>query len=147
MRVVASRVSTASVAVDGAVVGDIDRPGLLLLVAVTHTDTDAVARAMAAKVHELRILTDEASCATTGAPLLVISQFTLYGQLARGRRPSWGDAAPADRAEPLVVELVNELRRRGAEVATGIFGAQMAVSSVNDGPFTVIIDLPAVPQR
>lgn len=147
MRVVASRVTSASVTVDGAVVGAIDCPGLLLLVGVTHADTHAVARAMAAKVHELRILTDEASCAATGAPLLVVSQFTLYGQLAKGRRPSWGDAAPADRAEPLVVELVNELRRRGAQVSTGVFGAQMAVSSVNDGPFTVIIDLPAVTHR
>lgn len=147
MRVVASRVSSASVTVGGAVVGAIDRPGLLLLVGVTHADTADTARAMAAKVHELRILADEASCASTGAPLLVVSQFTLYGQVVKGRRPTWVDAAPGGVAEPLVAELVSELLRRGAEVATGVFGAQMEVSSVNDGPFTVIIDLPATRHR
>lgn len=141
MRIVASRVSSASVTIAGDVVGAIDRPGLLLLVGVTHTDTPATARSMAAKVHELRILAGETSCAATGAPLLVVSQFTLYGRADRGRRPTWIDAAPGDVAEPLIDELVSELRRRGAAVATGVFGAQMAVASVNDGPFTVILQM------
>jgi D-tyrosyl-tRNA(Tyr) deacylase len=125
----------------GTVAGAIDEPGLLLLVGVTHTDTPAVARAMAAKVHELRILRDEQSCASTGAPLLVVSQFTLYGRTTKGRRPSWSDAAPGELAEPLVDELVAELRRRGATVQTGVFGAAMAVTSTNDGPFTVLLEL------
>ena len=99
------------------------------------------ARAMAAKVHELRILRDDQSCATAGAPLLVVSQFTLYARTDKGRRPSWNLAAPADVAEPLVRELVDELRRRGAVVETGVFGAVMQVTSVNDGPFTIILDL------
>jgi D-tyrosyl-tRNA(Tyr) deacylase len=141
MRVVATRVTSASVVVDGVVVGAIDEPGLLLLVGVTHTDTDATARSMAAKVHELRVLRDEQSCATTGAPLLVVSQFTLYARTDKGRRPGWTDAAPGPVAEPLVDELVDELRRRGATVETGRFGAIMAVTSTNDGPFTVILDL------
>lgn len=141
MRVVAARVSSASVTVDGAVVGEITEPGLLLLVGVTHTDSATTARAMAAKVYGLRILADEQSCETTGAPLLVVSQFTLYGSARKGRRPSWVEAAPGEVAEPLIEELVAELRRRGARVATGSFGAQMQVASVNDGPFTVIIEL------
>ena len=106
-------------AADGAqdVVGRIDRPGLLALVGVTHTDTVDTARAMAGKLHELRILRGDLSCASTGAPLLVVSQFTLYARTDKGRRPSWDLAAPRDRAEPLVDEVVAELRRRGAEVA------------------------------
>lgn len=141
MRAVAARVTSASVTVRDVVVGAIAEPGLLLLVGVTHADTAATARAMAAKVHELRILADEQSCATTGAPLLVVSQFTLYGSTRKGRRPSWVDAAPGEVAEPLIDELVAELRRRGAHVETGSFGAQMRVASVNDGPFTVIVEL------
>ncbi len=123
------------------VVGRIDRPGLLALVGVTHTDTGDTARAMAGKLHELRILRDDLSCASAGAPLLVVSQFTLYARTDKGRRPSWDLAAPRDSAEPLVAEVVAELRRRGAEVATGRFGAMMRVESVNDGPFTVILEL------
>jgi D-tyrosyl-tRNA(Tyr) deacylase len=96
---------------------------------------------MAAKLHELRILRDEQSCASSGAPLLVVSQFTLYGRTTKGRRPSWSDAAPGELAEPLVDELVAELRRRGATVQTGVFGAAMAVTSTNDGPFTVLLEL------
>ena len=154
MRAVVSRVLSASVTVgtvgtdgaDGAegadeVVGSIDRPGLLALVGVTHSDTAETARALAAKVHDLRILRDEQSCADTGAPLLVVSQFTLYGSTAKGRRPSWTAAAPGSVAEPLIEEMVAELRRRGATVATGRFAATMAVTSVNDGPFTVIVEL------
>lgn len=123
------------------VVGSIDRPGLLALIGVTHTDDVGTARAMAGKLHELRILRDDLSCASTGAPLLVVSQFTLYARTDKGRRPSWDLAAPRDRAEPLVEEVVAELRRRGAEVATGRFGAMMRVASVNDGPFTVLLEI------
>ena len=141
MRAVTSRVISASVTVDGEIVGRIDRPGLLALVGVTHTDTAETARSLAAKLHELRILHGDESCATTGAPLLVVSQFTLYARTDKGRRPSWNLAAPGDQAEPLVLELVDELRRRGAVVETGVFGAMMQVASVNDGPFTVIVEL------
>jgi D-tyrosyl-tRNA(Tyr) deacylase len=141
MRVVATRVTSARVDVDGEVVGAITEPGLLLLVGVTHRDTVATARAMATKIHELRVLRDEQSCAGTGAPLLVVSQFTLYARTDKGRRPGWSDAAPGPVAEPLVDELVAELRRRGAPVQTGRFGATMAVTSTNDGPFTVIVEL------
>jgi D-tyrosyl-tRNA(Tyr) deacylase len=142
---VVTRVLSASVTVRGpggdVTAGAIDEPGLLVLVGVTHADTTDTARALAAKVHQLRILRDERSCAETGAPLLVVSQFTLYGRTTKGRRPSWSDAAPGELAEPLIVELVAELRRRGAAVQTGVFGAIMAVTSVNDGPFTVIVEL------
>ena len=141
MRAIATRVSSAGVIVADRPVGRIDRPGLLVLVGATHTDSMDSARAMAAKVHELRILREDQSCATAGAPLLVVSQFTLYARTDKGRRPSWNLAAPADVAEPLVRELVDELRRRGAVVETGVFGAVMQVTSVNDGPFTVILDL------
>lgn len=150
MRAVVSRVRSASVTVEpepggpgaGAeVVGRIDEPGLLALVGVTHTDTPATAVALAAKLHELRILRDEQSCASTGAPILVVSQFTLYGRTSKGRRPSWTDAAPGPVAEPLVDAVVAELRRRGARVQTGRFGAMMAVTSVNDGPFTVLVEV------
>jgi D-tyrosyl-tRNA(Tyr) deacylase len=141
MRAVASRVLSAGVTVDGVVAGAIDEPGLLVLVGVTHSDTSVTARTMAAKLHGLRILREERSCAETGAPLLVVSQFTLYGRTAKGRRPSWSDAAPGEMAEPLIDELVAELRRRGARVQTGVFGAPMAVTSTNDGPFTVIVQI------
>jgi D-tyrosyl-tRNA(Tyr) deacylase len=143
VRAVATRVTSASVTVAGAVVGAIAEPGLLVLIGVTHTDTADTARAMAGKLHELRILSGDESCASTGAPLLVVSQFTLYARTDKGRRPSWNLAAPGDKAGPLVVEVVDELRRRGATVQTGVFGAMMQVASVNDGPFTVIVDMPA----
>ncbi len=141
MRAVASRVTSASVVVDGREVGAIDGAGLLVLVGVTHTDTPAIAAQLARKLYGLRILRDEQSCESAGAPLLVVSQFTLYGQTRKGRRPSWIEAAPGPVAEPLVEALVTELRRFGARVETGIFGAEMAVTSVNDGPFTVIIEI------
>ena len=145
MRAVVSRVRSASVTVESdsgdEVVGRIDEPGLLALVGVTHTDTADTAVALAGKLHELRILRDEQSCASTGAPLLIVSQFTLYGRTAKGRRPSWTDAAPGPVAEPLIDAVVAELRRRGAHVDTGRFGAMMAVASVNDGPFTVLVDV------
>ncbi len=140
MRAVVSRVSSASVTVDGAVVGEVGA-GLLVLLGVTHTDDGTSAATMARKLHELRILPDERSCAETGAGLLVVSQFTLYGDTRKGRRPSWTAAAPGAVAEPLVDAVVAELRTRGAAVATGVFGAQMAVASVNDGPFTVLLEV------
>ena len=141
MRAVVSRVLSASVTVDEAVVGAIDSPGLLVLIGVTHNDDVRKARSLAGKVHELRILRDEQSAATVGAPILVVSQFTLYGSTTKGRRPSWSAAAPGSVAEPLVAEVIAELRRRGAVVSTGVFAATMAVTSVNDGPFTVIVEL------
>ena len=141
MRAVVQRVSRASVSVDGQVVGAIDEPGLLVLVGVTHDDTAGLAAKLAAKLWGLRILDGEKSCSDIGAPLLVISQFTLYADLAKGRRPSWSAAAPGPVAEPLVNAVVQALREVGARVQTGVFGAEMKVSLVNDGPVTIIIDL------
>ena len=137
------RVTEARVTVDNEIVGAIDRPGLLILVGVTHTDTPAEAKALAAKVHTLRILENEKSAADVDAPLLVVSQFTLYADTRKGRRPSWNDAAPANTAEPLVQTVVDELRSRGAEVATGRFAAHMHIELVNDGPVTLVIDIDA----
>jgi D-tyrosyl-tRNA(Tyr) deacylase len=133
-------VSRASVRVDDEIVGEI-ADGLLVLVGVTHTDTPQTAETMARKVHELRILDDERSAADVGAPILVVSQFTLYADTRRGRRPGWSAAAPAPVAEPLVEAVAKALVARGARVATGRFGALMLVESVNVGPRTVIVDL------
>jgi D-tyrosyl-tRNA(Tyr) deacylase len=141
MRAVVARVTGASVTVDDEIVGAIDEPGLLVLLGVHTDDTGTQADTMARKLHELRILRDEQSCATTGAPLLVVSQFTLYGDTRKGRRPSWTAAARPEVAEPLVDAVVAALRARGAAVATGRFGAMMSVRSVNDGPFTVLVEL------
>jgi D-aminoacyl-tRNA deacylase len=141
MRAVVQRVSSASVVVDGQPVGAIDEPGLLVLVGVTHTDTRAEAARLAAKLWGLRILHGEKSCSDVGAPLLVVSQFTLYGDTRKGRRPTWQAAAPGPVAEPLVEAVVEELRSLGAHVETGSFGADMKVSLVNDGPITLVIDI------
>jgi D-tyrosyl-tRNA(Tyr) deacylase len=141
MRVVLQRVTEASVTVDGEVVGRIDRPGLLALVGVTHSDDAAVAERMAVKIHELRVLRDERSAADVDAPLLVVSQFTLYGDARKGRRPTWNAAAGGETAEPLVDHLVEVLRARGARVETGRFGADMQVALVNDGPVTVLLEM------
>ena len=141
MRAVLQRVTKASVSVDGEVVGAIDRPGLLALVGVTHDDGPVQVEAMARKVSELRILHDERSVLDEGAPVLVVSQFTLYADTRKGRRPSWGGAAPGPVAEPLVDAVVEALRARGVEVATGRFGAMMEVTLVNDGPVTLIVDV------
>jgi D-tyrosyl-tRNA(Tyr) deacylase len=141
MRAVVARVTSADVTVDDEIVGAIGEPGLLVLLGVHTDDTAAQADTMARKLHELRILRDEQSCATTGAPLLVVSQFTLYGDTRKGRRPSWTAAARPEHAEPLVDTVVARLRDRGATVATGRFGAMMSVRSVNDGPFTVLVDV------
>ena len=141
MRAVVQRVSQASVAVGGRVVGAIDEPGLLVFVGVTHQDTQQTAAKLAAKVWGLRILPGEKSCSDVGAPLLVISQFTLYADLSKGRRPSWQAAAPGPVAEPLVGAVVSSLRGLGARVETGVFGAGMKVSLLNDGPVTIILEL------
>ncbi|MEU4469957.1 D-aminoacyl-tRNA deacylase [Micromonospora sp. NPDC023888] len=140
MRAVVQTVGRASVTVDGEVVGAIEN-GLLVLLGVTHTDTAETARTMARKVHELRILDDERSAADTGAPILVVSQFTLYGDARKGRRPSWTAAAPAEVAEPLVTAVVDALRERGAKVETGRFRTHMLVESTNIGPRTLLLDL------
>jgi len=141
MRAVAQRVSEASVSVDGVVIGAIEGPGLLVLVGVTHDDTAEKARKLAAKLWGLRILDGEKSCSDLAAPLLVVSQFTLYAETAKGRRPTWNNAAPRTVAEPLVDAVVAELRALGARVETGKFGADMKVALVNDGPITIIIEL------
>jgi D-tyrosyl-tRNA(Tyr) deacylase len=141
MRAVAQRVSQASVSVDGAVIGAIDGPGLLVLVGVTHDDTAEKAGKLAAKLWGMRILAGEKSCSDLGAPLLVVSQFTLYADTAKGRRPTWNNAAPGSVAEPLVDAVVAELRALGARVETGKFGADMKVALVNDGPVTIIVEL------
>ncbi|PYC71968.1 D-tyrosyl-tRNA(Tyr) deacylase [Micromonospora arborensis] len=140
MRAVVQTVGQASVTVDGEVVGAIEN-GLLVLLGVTHTDTAQTAQTMARKVHELRILDGERSAADTGAPILVVSQFTLYGDARKGRRPSWTAAAPAEVAEPLVTAVVEALRQRGAKVETGRFRAHMLVQSTNIGPQTLLLDL------
>ncbi|MFR9775020.1 D-aminoacyl-tRNA deacylase [Micromonospora sp. MS34] len=140
MRAVVQTVSRAAVTVGGEVVGEIT-DGLLVLLGVTHVDTAQVAATMARKIHELRILDDEKSVADTGAPILVVSQFTLYGDARKGRRPSWTAAAPAEVAEPLVTTVVEALRERGARVETGRFRTHMLVESVNVGPRTVLLDL------
>jgi D-tyrosyl-tRNA(Tyr) deacylase len=141
VRAVAARVTRAAVRVDGAVVGEITEPGLLVLLGVHRDDPPEAADVMARKLHELRILSGERSCAEAGAPLLVVSQFTLYGDTRKGRRPSWSAAARPEHAQPLVEAVVAALRERGATVATGVFGALMAVESVNDGPFTVLVEV------
>lgn len=140
MRAVVQTVRQANVTVDGEVVGEIGQ-GLLVLLGVTHTDDAQLARTMARKVYELRILDDDRSAAQLGAPVLVVSQFTLYGDVRKGRRPSWSAAAPASVAKPLVEEFTEALRALGAPVATGVFGAFMEVSSVNAGPRTVLVEL------
>jgi D-tyrosyl-tRNA(Tyr) deacylase len=143
MRAVVQRVREASVTVDGAVVGSIGDgtgQGLCVLVGVTHDDTERTAARLAAKIHELRILDDERSAAEAGAPLLVVSQFTLYGDTRKGRRPTWNAAAPRPVAEPLVDHVVAALRERGAHVETGVFGADMQLALVNDGPVTLLVE-------
>lgn len=143
MRVVLQRALSARVTVDGEVVGETTRPGLVAYVGVTHTDTPAQAAKLARRIWELRILDDEQSASDIGAPVLVVSQFTLYADARKGRRPSWHRAAPGPVAEPLVDELVAQLRALGAEVATGRFGADMHVEYCNNGPVTLILDADA----
>ncbi|MER6255040.1 D-aminoacyl-tRNA deacylase [Streptomyces sp. NPDC001584] len=141
MRAVVQRVDGASVVVGGETVGEIVGEGLCVLVGVTHDDTPEKAELLARKLWSVRILEGEKSCSDNGAPLLVISQFTLYGDARKGRRPTWNAAAPGPVAEPLVDELVAQLRALGATVETGRFGADMRVSLTNHGPFTIVIDI------
>jgi D-tyrosyl-tRNA(Tyr) deacylase len=140
MRLVVQRVTSARVEVDDEVVGAIDRPGLVILVGVTHGDQPATAERLAEKVLTLRILHGERSCQEEDAPILVVSQFTLYADTRKGRRPSWSAAAPRAVSEPLIEAFVSSLRIRGAEVASGVFGADMQVCLTNDGPVTLILD-------
>jgi D-tyrosyl-tRNA(Tyr) deacylase len=145
MRAVVQRVSEASVTVDGEVVGAIGA-GLCVLVGVTHDDDEGTASKLAEKLWHLRVLDDadgvmNVSAADAGAPLLVVSQFTLYGDTAKGRRPSWLAAARPEHAEPLVDAVAARLRALGATVATGRFRTEMAVALVNDGPVTLIVEV------
>lgn len=156
MRAVVQRISAARVEVAGACVGDVEGPGLLVLLGVTHDDTPQVAESLARKTYELRIFGPqhagqvgvepgqrrELSAAELGLPVLVVSQFTLYGDTRKGRRPTWIDAAPRPVAEPLVDAYAAALRALGAPVETGEFGADMAVTSTNDGPVTILLELP-----
>lgn len=143
MRVLVQRVTSARVTVDGQIVGQISPAGhgLVALVGVTHTDDAAVVRKMADKLWRLRVLDGELSAADVAAPILVVSQFTLYADTNKGRRPSWNSAAPGPVAEPLVEAFCTALQELGAEVATGVFGAHMQVELVNDGPVTVLLEL------
>ncbi|MFC8584262.1 D-aminoacyl-tRNA deacylase [Streptomyces sp. NPDC057217] len=141
MRAVVQRVDGARVVVAGETVGEIEGEGLCVLVGVTHDDTPEKAAQLARKLWSVRVLDDEKSCSDVHAPLLVISQFTLYGDARKGRRPTWNAAAPGPVAEPLVDEVVHRLRELGAHVETGRFGADMRVSLTNHGPFTVIVEV------
>ena len=140
MRAVIQRALSASVTVDGEVVGGFDGPGLVALVGVTHDDGPAQVAWMARKIWGLRILRDEQSASDIGAPILVVSQFTLYGDARKGRRPTWNAAAPGEVSEPVYEQVCAELERLGARVERGRFGADMAVSLVNDGPVTLVLD-------
>ncbi len=142
MRAVLQRVTSASVVVGDEVVGAIDRPGLVALVGVTHDDGPDQVEWLARKIADLRLLRDEQSVLDAGAPVLVVSQFTLYGDARKGRRPTWNAAAPGPVAEPAVDAVVAALRQMGVEVETGTFGADMAVSLVNDGPVTLVLESP-----
>ncbi|MGY4649297.1 D-aminoacyl-tRNA deacylase [Mycobacterium sp. URHB0021] len=143
MRILVQRVTSASVTVNGEVVGAVqpDGQGLLALVGVTHTDDAAKAKRLAEKLWQLRILDDEKSASDVGAPILAVSQFTLYANTVKGRRPTWNAAAPGAVAEPLVAAFADALRELGAHVETGVFGADMQVALVNDGPVTVLLEL------
>ncbi len=140
MRAVVQRVCQARVSIDGKVVGDVAEPGLVVLLGVTHDDTSARAAGLARKIWEMRIMRDERSAAELGAPVLVVSQFTLYADTAKGRRPSWSAAAPRTVSEPLYEVFCAELRALGARVESGVFGADMQVGLVNDGPVTLVLN-------
>lgn len=145
MRGVVQVADGAHVEVDGEVVGGFDGHGLVVLLGVTHSDDEATAVKVAEKIAHLRILPGEQSALQTGAPILLISQFTLYGDVRKGRRPGWTQAAPGPVSEPLYEEVGGVLRGLGLEVSTGVFGAHMRVGLVNDGPFTLLIDSADLP--
>jgi D-aminoacyl-tRNA deacylase len=140
MRAVLQRASSASVTVDGEVVGRIDEPGLVVLLGVTHDDGPEQVAWMVRKIRDLRIMRDEQSVADLGAPVLVVSQFTLYGDARKGRRPTWQAAAPGEVSEPLYKAVCRGLEDAGTHVETGVFGAQMQVQLTNDGPITMVLD-------
>ena len=140
MRAVLQRASRASVVVDGLEVASFDRQGIVALVGVTHDDGPAEVALIARKIHDLRILDGEASALEAGAPVIVVSQFTLYADTRKGRRPTWNQAAPGPVAEPLVEAVVVALREAGLTVGTGVFGADMSVSLTNDGPMTILLE-------
>lgn len=140
MRAVLQRAKRASVTADGTVTASFDRQGIVALVGVTHGDGTDQAHAVARKIAELRILDGELSASDVDAPIIVVSQFTLYADVNKGRRPSWNGAAPGPVAEPLVDAVVAALRERGLSVGTGVFGAHMDVELVNDGPITIVIE-------
>ena len=140
MRAVLQRVTSASVTVDGQVVGRIDEPGLVVLLGVTHDDGPDEVGWMARKIRDLRIMREEKSVADLGAPVLLVSQFTLYGEARKGRRPTWLAAAPGEVSEPVYESVREALEQAGTHVETGVFGADMAVSLVNDGPVTLVLD-------
>lgn len=143
MKAVLTRVTSASVTVNGDTVGAIDCPdtgGILALVGAGRDDAADAWHTVARKIAELRILDGERSVEDAGAPVLLVSQFTLMGRTAKGRRPSWSDAAPGDEAQPVIEKIADELRSRGIHVEEGRFGAHMKVESVNDGPFTVLVE-------
>jgi D-tyrosyl-tRNA(Tyr) deacylase len=143
MRAVIQRALEASVHVDGRVVGELHSPGLVVLLGVTHDDGPEQVRWMARKIWDLRILREERSASDLGAPILVVSQFTLYGDARKGRRPTWNAAAPGAASEPVYEQVCAELELLGATVARGEFGADMQVSLVNDGPVTLVLEAPA----
>jgi D-tyrosyl-tRNA(Tyr) deacylase len=140
MRAVLQRASSASVSVDGEEVGRIDRPGLVVLLGITHEDGPTEVAWMVRKVRELRIMREEKSIADIDAPVLLISQFTLYGDARKGRRPTWQAAAPGEVSQPLYEAVRAALEEAGTRVQTGHFGADMAVTLVNDGPVTLVLD-------
>ncbi len=142
MRAVVQRVLEASVAVDGRIVSSLAGPGLLVLLGVTHDDGDEQVAWTARKIWGLRILRDERSASDVDAPILVVSQFTLYGDARKGRRPTWNAAAPGEVSEPVYEAVCTELQRLGATVSRGVFGADMQLSLVNDGPVTIVLDAP-----
>ena len=144
MRAVVQRALEASVRVDGRVVGELHSPGLVVLLGVTHDDGPEQVRWMARKIWELRILREERSASDLAAPILVVSQFTLYGDARKGRRPTWNAAAPGAVSEPVYEQVCAELERLGATVARGAFGADMQVALVNDGPVTLMLETPAI---
>jgi D-tyrosyl-tRNA(Tyr) deacylase len=141
MRAVVQRVLKASVTVDGTIVGSIHGPGLLVLLGVTHDDGAGQVTRMARKIWELRIMRDEKSASDLGAPVLVVSQFTLYGDTRKGRRPTWQAAAPGPVSEPVYEQFCDELERLGATVSRGSFGADMLVALENDGPVTMLLEV------